>query len=379
MKLELTENQKMIRDMVREFAEKEIEPVAAELDKKKEFPRNIIKKMGQLGLLGISVPAEYGGAGADSVSYAIAIEEISKKCASTGVITSVHNSLACYPIEKFGNEDQKEKYLIPLAKGEKLGSYALTEPNAGSDAAAIEMTAKLDGGSYILDGTKIFITSGNEADFIVVFVKTDKSKGSKGMGALIVEKGTKGLSIGGIFDKLGINAASNAELIFENCEVPKENLIGNEGDGFKIALASLDCGRIGIGAQAVGIAQVALEKSIEYAKQREQFGRPISKFQAIQWMIADMATRIEASRLLVYNAAHAKDQGGRFTKEAAMAKLFASETAMESTIKAVQIYGGYGYTTDYPVERYFRDAKITEIYEGTSEIQRLVIARSLLK
>lgn len=379
MKFELTDNQKMIRDMVREFAERKIAPVAADLDKNEEYPMEILKKMAQLGLLGIVVPQQYGGAGADTISYALAIEEISKKCASTGVITSVHNSLVCWPIMKFGTEEQKKKYLPILAKGEKIGAFAGTEPNAGSDLGAMQTTAKLKGDKYIINGSKTFITSGSKAGIIIVFAVTDKSAGSRGISAFIVENDIKGFKVGDVFEKMGINANLVAELIFEDMEVPKENLLGKEGEGFKIALIALDGGRIGIGAQAVGIAQAALDESIEYSKQREQFGRPISKFQAIQWMIVDMATRIEASRLLVHNAAYAKDQGGRFSKEAAMAKLFASETAMDAAIKAVQIHGGYGYTKEYLVERLFRDAKITEIYEGTSEIQRLVIANSLLK
>lgn len=379
MNFELTENQKMIRDMVREFAEREIAPVAAELDKKEEYPTEILKKMAQLGLLGIIVPSQYGGAGADTVSYVLVVEEISKKCASTGVIASVHNSLACWPIMKFGTDEQKEKYLPVLAKGEKIGAFAGTEPNAGSDLGAMETTAVLDGDEYVINGTKTFITSGSKAGVIIVFANTYKSKESKGISAFIVENDMPGFKVGSVFEKMGINANHVAELIFEDMRVPKENLLGEEGEGFKIALMTLDGGRIGIGAQAVGIAQRALDESIEYAKQREQFGRPISKFQAIQWMIADMATRIDAARLLVCNAAYAKDQGKRFSKEAAMAKLFAAETAMDAALKAVQIHGGYGYTKEYVVERLFRDAKITEIYEGTSEIQRLVIATNLLK
>ena len=379
MRFELTDNQKMIRNMVREFAEKEIGPIAAELDEKEEYPRETLKKMAQLGLLGILVPTEYGGAGLDTVSYAIIIEEISRKCASTGVVTSVHNSLVSWPIIHYGTEEQKRKYLPLLAKGEKIGAFAGTEANAGSDLGAMETTAELHGDHYIINGSKMFITSGSEAGILIVFAVTDKSAGSRGISAFIVENDMKGFKVGGIFEKMGINASLTAELIFEDMEVPKENLLGKEGEGFKIALSALDGGRIGIGAQAVGIAQAALEESIEYSKQREQFGRPISKFQAIQWMIADMATRIEASRFLVYNAAYKKDKGEPFSKEAAMAKLFASETAVDTVIKAVQIHGGYGYTKEYTVERLFRDAKITEIYEGTSEIQRLVISRNLLQ
>ena len=379
MKLELNDQQKMIQKMVREFAEKEIAPVAEEHDKEAKFPREILNKMAKLGLLGIVIPTEYGGAGLDIISYAIIVEEISKKCASTGVITSVHNSLVSYPIMKYGTDEQKNKYLPTLAKGEEIGAFAGTEPNAGSDLGAMQTTAKLKGDKYIINGDKTFITSGPEAGIFIVFAVTDKEAGAKGISAFIVEKDFKGFKVGGVFDKMGINANIVSELIFEDMEVPKENLLGKEGDGFKIALATLDGGRIGIASQAVGIAQAALEESVEYAKQRQQFGRPIGKFQAIQWMIAEMATRIEAARFLVYNAAEAKGKGGRFSKEAAMAKLFASETAMDAVVKAVQIHGGYGYTKEYTVERLFRDAKITEIYEGTSEVQKMVIAGSLLR
>jgi butyryl-CoA dehydrogenase len=379
MQLELNEQQKMIRKMVREFAEKEIAPVAAELDKTEEYPTKILEKMANLGLLGIIVPSEYGGAGLDTISYTIVIEEISRKCASTGVITSVHNSLVCWPIMKYGTEEQKKKYLPILGKGEQIGAFAGTEPNAGSDLGAMQTSAVLKGGKYIVNGDKAFITSGSEAGVVILFAVTDKSAGPKGISAFIVENSMKGYKVGSVYEKLGITASATSELIFEDMEVPKENLLGKEGEGFKIALSTLDGGRIGIAAQAVGIAQAALDESIEYAQQRQQFGRPISKFQAIQWMIADMATRIEASRYLVYNAAYVKDKGERVSKEAAMAKLFAAETAMDAVIKAVQIHGGYGYTKEYTVERLFRDAKITEIYEGTSEVQRLVIAASLLK
>ena len=379
MQLELNEQQKMIRNMVREFAEKEVAPIAAELDKKGEYPTKTLEKMAKLGLLGTVIPTEYGGAGLDTISYATVIEEISRKCASTGVITSVHNSLVAYPIMKYGTEEQKKKYLPILAKGEKIGAFAGTEPNAGSDLGAMQTTAVLKGDKYIINGDKTFITSGPKAGIIIVFAVTDKNAGAKGISTFIVENDMKGYKVGSIFEKLGINANLVSELIFEEMEVPKENLLGKEGEGFKIALATLDGGRIGIAAQSVGIAQAALDESIEYSKQREQFGRPIAKFQAIQWMIADMATRIEAARYLVYNAAYVKDKGERFSKEAAMAKLFASETAMEAAIKAVQIHGGYGYTKEYTVERLFRDAKITAIYEGTSEVQRMVIAGSLLR
>ncbi|MEM0493047.1 MAG: acyl-CoA dehydrogenase [Candidatus Thermoplasmatota archaeon] len=378
MKLELNEQQIMIRNMVRDFAVKEIAPVAAELDKKEEYPTRILEKMAKLGLLGILVPSDYGGAGLDNISYAIIIEEISRRCASTGVITSVHNSLAAWPIVKYGTEEQKKKYLPLLAKGEKIGAFAGTEPNAGSDLGSMTTTATLKGDHYIINGSKTFITSGPKAGVIIVFAVTDKNAGSKGITAFIVENTMKGYKVGNVFSKLGIRASVTSELIFENMKVPRENILGREGEGFKIALSTLDGGRIGIGAQAVGIAQAALDESISYAKQRQQFGQPLAKFQAIQWMIADMATRIEAARYLVYNAAYKKDKGERITKEAAMAKLFASETAVDAVIKAVQIHGGYGYTKEYLVERLYRDAKITEIYEGTSEVQRMVIAANLL-
>jgi len=379
MKLELNEQQIMIQKMVREFAEKEIAPFAAELDKKAEYPTKILQNMAKLGLLGIIIPPEYGGAGLDTISYAIVIEEISRKCASTGVITSVHNSLVSWPILKYGTDEQKNKYLPKLANGEKIGAFAGTEPNAGSDLGAMKTTAVLKGNHYIINGDKTFITSGSEAGIIIIFAVTDKNAGTKGISAFIVESGFKGYKVGSIFEKLGINASKTSELIFENMEVPKENLLGKEGDGFKIALSTLDGGRIGIASQAVGIAQAALDESIEYSKQRQQFGKPIAQFQAIQWMIADMATKIEAARYLVYNAAYKKDKKERCSKEAAMAKLFASEVAVDTAIKAVQIHGGYGYTKEYTVERLFRDAKITEIYEGTSEVQRMVIAGSLLR
>ena len=379
MKLELNEQQKMIQKMVREFAEKEIAPIAAELDKKEEYPTKILDKMAKLGLLGSIIPTEYSGAGLDTISYAIIVEEVSKKCASTGVITSVHNSLVAWPIIYYGTEEQKKKYLPLLATGKEIGAFAGTEPNAGSDLGSMQTTAVLKGDKYIINGDKTFITSGSNAGIIIVFAVTDKSAGSKGISAFIVENKFKGYKVGGIYEKMGINASGTSELIFENMEVPKENLLGKEGEGFKIALSTLDGGRIGIAAQAVGIAQAALDESIEYSKQRQQFGKPIATKQAIQWMVADMATKIEASRYLVYNACYKKDSGERFSKEAAMAKLFASETAVDTAIKAVQIHGGYGYTKEYTVERLFRDSKITEIYEGTSEVQRMVISGSLLK
>ncbi len=383
MDLKLTEEQEMVRRMARDFAQREVAPIAAELDEKGEVPFENIRKMGQLGLLGLTAPEEYGGGGADTISYVLAVEEIAKACASTAVVMAVQNSLVNYALARFGTEEQKRKFLVPLAQGEKIGAYALTEPEAGSDAAAIKTRAVRDGDEYIINGTKHFITNGGFADIVILYATVDPSKGYKGITAFIVEKGTPGFSVGKEENKMGIRATSTCELIFRDCRVPVANRLGEEGQGFKIALSALDAGRIGIGAQAVGIAQAAYEAALEYAKVRVQFGQPIAKFQAIQWMLADMATRIEAARLLVYKAALAKDEaertGARYSKEAAMAKLFASETASWATDLAIQIHGGYGYMKEYPVERYYRDARITRIYEGTNEIQRLVIARSILR
>ena len=383
MDLNLTEEHKMIRKMVRQFAEKEVAPIAAEMDEKAEVPFENIKKMGELGLLGLTVSEEYGGAGMDTVSYCIATEEISKACAATAIVMGVQNSLVCHGIEKFGTEDQKQRFLVPLAEGKLIGAFALTEPEAGSDAAAQKTTMVLDGDEYVVNGTKNFITSGGFADVILLFGMTDKSKGYRGTTALLVEKGTPGFSVGKEENKLGIRATDTSELVFEDCRVPVANRLGEEGQGFKIAMTDLDAGRISVAAQALGIAEAAYEAALEYAKTRVQFGQPIAKFQGIQWMLADMATRIEASRLLVYNAALAKDRaketGARYSKEAAMAKLYASETASWVTDLAIQIHGGYGYVKDYPVERYYRDARITRLYEGTSEIQRMVIAHQILR
>ena len=383
MDLRLTEEHKMIRKMTRQFAEKEIAPIAAEMDEKAEVPFENIKKMGELGLLGLTVSEEYGGAGMDTVSYCIAVEEISKACASTAIVMGVQNSLVCHGIEKFGTEDQKQRFLVPLAEGKFIGAFALTEPEAGSDAAAQKTTMVLDGDEYIVNGAKNFITSGGFADVILLFGMTDKGQGYRGITALLVEKDAPGFSVGKEEDKLGIRASDTSELVFEDCRVPVANRLGEEGQGFKIAMTDLDAGRISVAAQALGIAEAAYEAALEYAKVREQFGRPIAKFQGIQWMLADMATRIEASRLLVYNAALAKDRaketGGRYTKEAAMAKLYASETASWVTDLAIQIHGGYGYVKEYHVERYHRDARITRLYEGTSEIQRTVIADLILR
>jgi butyryl-CoA dehydrogenase len=379
MDFELNEEQRMIQEMARNFAEKEVAPVAAHLDESHEFPVDLARKMGELGLMGVAVPEEYGGAGMDYICYVIALEEICAACANTGVVMSANNSLACGPILAHGNEEQKKKFLAPIASGEKIGCFGLTEPGAGSDAAKQKTTAVLDGDEWVLNGNKVFITNGTHADTAVIFAMTDKEKGHRGISAFIVEKGTAGFSAGEAEKKLGINASGTAELVFEDCRIPKENLLGEQGKGFRIALQTLDGGRIGIAAQAVGIARGAMEQSIRYSLEREQFDQPISKFQAIQWMLADMATEIDAARLLAYRAAYLQTNKLPYSKEAAMAKLFASEMAMKTTTKAIQVHGGYGYSKEYPVERNFRDAKITEIYEGTSEIQRLVIASHLLR
>ncbi|MEN8221646.1 MAG: acyl-CoA dehydrogenase [Acidobacteriota bacterium] len=375
----LTEEQNMIREMVSKFAKEEIAPKASENEKNGTYPADIIKKAGELGLMGVGYPAEYGGAGMDFVSYMIAVEEISKACASTGVIVSAHSSLSVDPIFKFGTEEQKKKYLPKMCSGEWIGCHALTEPGAGSDAGATKTTAKLEGDKWILNGTKHFITNGAEADVSVVFASTDPSAKTKGISAFIVEKDTPGFKIGKLEHKLGIKATSTAELIFEDCAIPKENILGEEGKGFKIALITLDGGRLGIASQALGIAKASIEDAIKFAKEREQFDQPIANFQAIQWMLADMYTEYEAAWMLVYRASTMKDKGLRYTTEAAMAKLKASEVASMCAAKAVQIHGGYGYTDEFNVERYLRDAKITEIYEGTSEIMRLVVSANLLK
>ncbi|MCR4406243.1 MAG: acyl-CoA dehydrogenase [Anaerolineae bacterium] len=379
MDLKFTAEHEMMRKMVRDFAEKDVAPLAAELDEKGVIPFENIKTMGRLGLLGLTAPEEYGGCGADTISYVIAIEELARACASTAIVMAVQNSLVNYGLVEFGTEEQKQKYLTKLTTGEWIGAFALTEPGAGSDAAAQRTTAVRDGDCYVLNGSKHFITNGGIADVVIVFAMTDKSKGTRGISAFIVEKTFPGFSVGKEEHKMGIRGSNTCELIFEDCRVPAENLLGEEGQGFKIAMIVLDAGRIGVGAQAVGIAQAAFEAAVEYAKTREQFGAPIARLQAIQWMIADMATRIEAARLLVYNAALKKDSGERFTKEASMAKLFASETADFVVDCALQIHGGYGYMKEYPVERYYRDARITRLYEGTSEIQRLVIANQVLR
>jgi butyryl-CoA dehydrogenase len=379
MNFDLSEEQRMLKQLVQDFAEQDLKPVAAALDREHRFPADQIKKMGELGLMGVVAPQEYGGAGMDHVCYAIAIEEVARASASTAVIMSVHNSLCVESLMNYGTEKQKKRWVIPLAQGKKLGCFAVTEANAGSDAAGTLTSAERSGDEWVINGSKTFITSGKEADICLFIAVTEKGKGHHGISMFIVEKGTPGFSVGKVEEKLGIRSTSTVELIFNDCRIPADHLLGNAGEGFKLALRSLDGGRISIAAQAVGIAQAALDASISFAEQRVQFGQPIAHFQAIQWMIADMATAIEAARLLTYRAAYMKDKKkARYTKEAAMAKLFASETAMKITTQAIQIHGGYGYTTDYPVERFFRDAKITEIYEGTSEIQRLVIAANIL-
>lgn len=379
MNFGLSKEQEFVKQMVREFAVNEVAPIAAEIDQTERFPSETVEKMAKYHMMGIPVATKYGGAGGDTLSYIIAVEELSKACATTGVIVSAHTSLCAGPIDAFGTEEQKMKYLVPLATGEKLGAFGLTEPNAGTDASEQQTTAILDGENYILNGSKIFITNGGVAETFVVFAMTDKTKGTKGITAFIVEKDFPGFSIGKHEDKLGIRASSTTELVFENCIVPKENMLGKEGRGFGIAMKTLDGGRIGVAAQALGIAEGALEEATKYMKERKQFGKPLSAFQGLQWMVAELDVKVEAAKLLVYKAAINKDNGLPYTVEAARAKLFASETAMEVTTKAVQIFGGYGYTKEYPVERMMRDAKITEIYEGTSEVQRMVIAGNLLK
>jgi len=380
MKFELTEEQSLIKDMVRSFAETEIAPGVKERDEQELFDRALMfDKLGELGLTGIVFPEEYGGAGADYISYAIAVEELSRVCASTGVTLSAHLSLGANPIYMFGNEELKQKFLTPLAEGSKMGAFGLTEPSAGSDAGGTKTTAVLDGDEWVVNGSKIFITNAKEAETYIVFARTDKdAKKHHGISAFIIEKGTPGFSFGKKEEKMGIKASLTYELVFENCRIPKENLLGEEGKGFKVAMKTLDGGRIGIAAQALGIAQGALDAAVEYAKERKQFDTPIGTFQGVQFQLADMATQVEAARLLVYQAADRASRGLSYGKESAMAKLFASETAMKVATQSVQIHGGYGYTREYPVERMMRDAKITEIYEGTSEIQRLVIGASLL-
>lgn len=379
MNFQLTREQELVRQMVREFAVNEVKPIAAEIDETERFPIENVEKMAKLGMLGIPFAKEYGGAGGDTLSYIIAVEELSKVCGTTGVIVSAHTSLCASLIEQFGTKEQKEKYLVDLASGKKLGAFGLTEPGAGTDAAGQQTVAVLDGDNYILNGSKIFITNGGVADTFIIFAMTDRSKGTRGISAFIVEKTFEGFSIGKKEEKLGIRASSTTELVMSNCIVPKENLIGQEGKGFGIAMKTLDGGRIGIAAQALGIAEGAFEEAIAYMKERKQFGKPLAAFQGLQWMIAEMDTKIEAARHLVYKAAWLKDNRLPYSVEAARAKLYAAEVAMDVTTKAVQIFGGYGYTKEYPVERMMRDAKITEIYEGTSEVQKMVISGNALR
>jgi butyryl-CoA dehydrogenase len=378
MNVELTEEQRMIQGVARDFAEKELRPIAGALDREARFPRETVRRMGELGLMGIFIPEAWGGSGGDAVGYTVAVEEVSRGCASHGVIMSVNNSLFCGPLYARGTDEQKHRFLTPFASGTKLGCYSLTEPEAGSDATNQRTRAERAGDGYVLDGRKIFVTSGREAHAALVFAQTDEARAHHGISAFIVEKGTPGFTVVKTEDKLGIRASDTAEFLFENCRVPAENRLGEEGEGFKIALGALDGGRLGIAAQAVGIAVAAYEASLAYARERKSFGVPIGQHQMVQWMLADMATGIEAARLLTRRAAFLKDRGLPFGPEAAMAKLFASEMAMRVTTDAIQVHGGYGFITEYPVERHFRDAKITQLYEGTSQIQKLVIARHLL-
>ncbi|ASS41114.1 acyl-CoA dehydrogenase [Eubacterium minutum ATCC 700079] len=375
MNFQLTKEQEFVRKMVREFAETEVEPIAADIDKEHRFPVETVEKMAKYGMMGIPFPKKYGGAGGDEVAYAITVEELARVCGSTAVIVSAHTSLCCWPIYKYGTEEQKMKYLPDLLQGKTLGAFGLTEPNAGTDAGGQQTRADLDGDEYVLNGAKVFITNGGYADVFVVMAMTDKAKGTHGgISAFIVEKGDPGFSIGKTEDKMGIHGSSTTELIFQNCRIPKDRLLAKVGQGFKVALSTLDGGRIGIASQALGIAQGAFDVTVEYMKSRKQFGRKLSQFQALQFEMAEMKTRIEAARLLVYKAAFLEDEGQDYGETSAMAKLYAAETAMAVTTKCVQFHGGYGYTADYPVERMMRDAKITEIYEGTSEVQKIVIA-----
>ena len=377
MDLHFTEEQLMMRNMVRDFAKTEIEPFIERMEQG-EFPREIIKKMGELGLMGITIPEKYGGSEMDFTSYVIAINELSKVSAVVGVILSVHTSVGTNPILYFGNEEQKQKYIPKLAAGEYLGAFCLTEPSAGSDAGALKTKAVKKGDEYVINGSKVFITNGGEADVYIVFASTDATQGSRGISAFIVEKDTPGFIIGKDEQKMGLHGSRTVQITFEDMRIPVENLLGEEGEGFKIAMANLNTGRIGIATQALGIAEAAFEAAVGYAKERIQFGKPIAANQGVGFKLADMGTAVEASRLLVYRAASMRDKGLPCGKEASMAKLFASKTAVDVAIEAVQVFGGYGYTEDYPVERYFRDAKITEIYEGTSEIQRIVISKHLM-
>jgi butyryl-CoA dehydrogenase len=379
MDIELSEEQRQVRELCRSFADEELRPNARRWDAEHVFPREAVKKLGELGLMGVAVPPEWGGAGMDAVSYALAMEEISRGCAGTGVIMSVNNSLYCDPVLKFGTDEQKRDFLAPFARGERLGCFALTEPQSGSDAAEMRTLAVARGDEYVLDGSKNFITNGPQADVVLVFAMTDRARGHKGITAFLVPADAKGFSRGKPDDKVGIRASGSCSLFFEGCAIPKRFRLGQEGEGFKVAMSTLDGGRIGIAAQALGIARAAQEEAVAYAKDRKAFGQPIAQFQAIQFMLADMATELDAARLLVWRAATLKDRGVRFSAEAAMAKLYASEMAERVTSKAIQVHGGYGYTREFDAERHWRDSRITEIYEGTSEIQRLVISANVLK
>ncbi|MBP8828276.1 MAG: acyl-CoA dehydrogenase [Desulfobacter sp.] len=379
MLFKLTDEQVMIQNMVREFSRKVVAPTAAERDKTRAFPSDNFKQMGELGLMGMMVPEEFGGEAADAVSYVLALSEIAYSCASTSVVMSVQNSIVCESLNKFGTKKQKQEFLLPLASGEILGAFALTEPDAGSDPVSQTTTAVKDGDDYVINGTKRFITSGESSSVVLVTAKTDEAQAHRGISCFIVPKATPGLIVGHHEDKMGLRASDTTDLIFENCRVPAANILGKEGDGFKIAMSGLDSGRIGIAAQSLGVAQAAFDAAIKYAGKRKQFGVSITKHQAIRFQIADMATKIEAARQLTLSAASMKDRGEKFTREASMAKLFASEMVQEITAQAIQIHGGYGFTTDYPVERFYRDARVFTIYEGTSEIQRIVISNSVLK
>jgi butyryl-CoA dehydrogenase len=378
VQLELTDEQRMVQQVARDFAEKEVRPIAEAIDREARFPRETVARMGELGLMGIAVPESHGGSGGDTVAYALALEEVARACASHAVIMSVNNSLYCDPVMKYGTEEQKARFLTPFASGQKIGCFALTEPEAGSDASNQHTLAGRDGDHYVLDGRKVFVTNGRESAAALVFAQTDRAAGHRGISAFLVEKGTPGFTVVKTEDKLGIRASDTAEFLFERCRVSAANRLGAEGQGFRIALGSLDGGRIGIAAQALGIASAAYEAAVGYARERKSFGVPIGQHQMVQWMLADMATSIEAARLLTLRAAWRKDSGAPFGHESAMAKLFASETAMRVTTDAIQVHGGYGFLKEYQVERHFRDAKITQLYEGTSQIQKLVIARHLL-
>ncbi len=378
MNIELSDEQRMIQAVAREFAEQEVRPIAAVIDHEARFPHDTVRRMGELGLMGIAIPEAYGGSGGDTVAYAVALEEVARACASHAVIMSVNNSLYCDPVYKYGTEEQKGRFLTRFASGQKLGCFSLTEPEAGSDARNQNTLAARDGDHYVLDGRKIFVTNGREAQAALVFAQTDRAKGHRGISAFLVEKGTRGFIVVKTEDKLGIRASDTAEFLFENCRVPAASRLGEEGQGFRIAMSTLDGGRLGIAAQALGIAAAAYEASVVYARERKSFGVPIGQHQMVQWMLADMAVGLEAARILTWRAAWLKDEGRPFGAEASMAKLFAAEAAMKITTDAIQVHGGYGFIKEYPVERHFRDAKITQIYEGTSQIQKLVIARHLL-